>query len=198
MDTATPAQWARVDRASAKIEARLVDRVLALVGMLRGMDDGFGVDRLDHALQTATRAERADLDAEVVVAALLHDVGKIASDEGHGVVSAEILRPHVRDDVYHAVLHHEDFTTRYTAAFYGEDADLRERWCGEPWFDLAETLVDRCDQLSFDPDYPVEPLQHFEPMVRRVLSAGGPPRLPLRRVKAKLRPLYRMLRPDRS
>lgn len=194
MDRASPAQWAVVDRASAKLDAGLADRVLALIRMLHGMDDGFGIDRLDHALQTATRAERADLDAEVVVAALVHDVGKIAVDEGHQVVSAEILRPYVRDDVYRVVLHHEDFTARYTAEVYGEDADLRERWRAEPWFDLAEAFVDRCDQLSFDPDYPTEPLDHFEPLVRETFHVDRAPTSAFQRAKSNARLAYRTVR----
>ena len=35
----------------------------------------FPVDRLEHLLQTATRAERAGRDDEYVLCALLHDIG---------------------------------------------------------------------------------------------------------------------------
>ena len=55
--------------------------MLAFLQMLDGLDDGFAVDQLGHALQTATRAERAGADPELVVAALMHDVGKLCGDE---------------------------------------------------------------------------------------------------------------------
>jgi predicted HD phosphohydrolase len=173
LDRATAEQWALNERVAEAIDSSLADRVLVLVRMLDGMDDGFAVDQLDHALQTATRAERADADDEVVVAALMHDVGKIFGDDNHDAVSAEILRPYVRDDVYRVVCHHQDFTARYIAPILGGDPQRRERWRSEPWFELARRFSDDWDQLSFDPEYATEPLEYFEPIVRRVFVTKG-------------------------
>ena len=50
------------------------------------------------------------------------------------------------------------------------DPDARRQYEGQPWYGLAERFADDWDQLSFDPDYPTEPLEHFEPMVREVFS----------------------------
>jgi predicted HD phosphohydrolase len=168
LDSATAEQWALNERVAKAIDASLADRVFVLVRMLDGMDDGFAVDQLGHALQTATRAERAGADDEVVVAALMHDVGKIFGDDNHDAVSAEILRPYVRDDVYRVVCHHQDFTARYIAPILGGDSQRRERWRSEPWFGLAECFSDQWDQPSFEPEYGTEALEHFEPVVRRV------------------------------
>jgi predicted HD phosphohydrolase len=168
LDRATAEQWALNERVAEAIDASLADRVLALARTLAGVDDGFAVDQLGHALQTATRAERAGADDEVVVAALIHDVGKIFGDDNHAAVSAEILRPYVRDDVYRVVCHHQDFTARYIAPILGGDPQRRERWRSEPWFGLAQRFSDEWDQLSFDPKYATEALGHFEPIVRRV------------------------------
>lgn len=168
LDTATAEQWAFNARVAERIDASLADRILALVRTLEGMDDGFAVDQLGHALQTATRAERASADDEVVAAALMHDVGKIFGDDNHDVVSAEILRPYVRDDVYRVVWHHQDFTARYIAPILGGDPQRRERWRSEPWVVLAERFADEWDQPSFEPEYATEALEHFEPVVRRV------------------------------
>ena len=49
------------------------------------------------------------------------------------------------------------------------DPEAREQYEGEPWFALAERFADDWDQTSFDPDYPTQPLAHFEPLVRRGL-----------------------------
>ncbi len=138
--------------------------------MLDGVDDGFAVDQLCHALQTATRAERSGTDDETVVAALLHDVGKLFGDEFHDTISAEILRGHVREDLCAVVRHHQDFTARYIAPIFAGDGQRRERWRGEPWFGLAERFVDEWDQPSFDPGYDTEGLEHFVPVLRRVFT----------------------------
>ena len=92
MDHATADQWVESERIDQAARCTLADRMLNLVKMLDGMDDGFAVDQLSHALQTATRAERAGADEQVVVAALMHDVGKLVGDENHDAVSAETVR----------------------------------------------------------------------------------------------------------
>ena len=139
--------------------------------MLDGMDDGFAIDQLGHALQTATRAERGGADAELIVAALMHDVGKLFGDDYHDAVSAEMLHGYVRDDVYRIVKHHQDFTV-----LHRPDLRRRSRTPGdvvhEPWFAAAETFADEWDQLSFDPNYATESLPHFEPLIHNLF---GPP-----------------------
>jgi predicted HD phosphohydrolase len=179
MDRATARQWAAAEPLGATVDAALADRVLGLLRGLGGMDDGFAVDQLNHALQTATRAERAGADEQLVVAALVHDVGKLVGDENHDAVSAEILRPYVRDDVYQVVRHHQAFAARYLAPVYGGDPDERAQWRTAPWFGLAERFVDEWDQLSFDPAYDTETLGHFAGAVRRVVVVAGPAAEPI-------------------
>ena len=124
--------------------------MLVLLTMQDGVDDGFAVDQLTHGLQTATRAERAGADDEVVVAALMHDIGKVAGDDHHDAVSGEMLRAYVRTDVYEVVRHHQDFTALHMAhVFGGVDPDRRLRWRDEPWFDLAQHFVDRVGPSEF-------------------------------------------------
>ncbi|MGH8985543.1 MAG: HD domain-containing protein [Acidimicrobiia bacterium] len=170
LDAATAEQWALNERVAEAIDVALPARVLALLRTLDGMDDGFAVDQLGHALQTATRAERAGADDELVVGALMHDLGKIFGDDNHDVVSAEILRPYVRDEVYRVVRHHQDFMARYIAPILGGDPARRERWRNEAWFGLAERFADEWDQTSFDPSFRTEPLEHFDSVVRRVVA----------------------------
>jgi hypothetical protein len=76
----------------------------------------------------------------------------------------------VSDDVYHVIAAHQDFQGRHYYAYMHMDPDAREGYRGEPWFDLAEQFADEWDQTSFDPDYPTWPLEHFEPLVRRVFG----------------------------
>jgi predicted HD phosphohydrolase len=76
----------------------------------------------------------------------------------------------VRHDVYCMVAHHQDFQGRWYYEHLGMDPNLRERYVGEPWFELAEQFADVWDQKAFDPAYESEPLEHFEPMVTRVFA----------------------------
>lgn len=175
LDDATPAQWVAADAAGPAFDLAAPDRMMALLGLLDGVDDGFAVDQLIHACQTATRAERAGADDEIVVAALFHDVGMLAGHDAHDRISAEFLRPHVRPDVYKAVRHHQDFASRFSAQAFHTDPDERNRWRNETWFALAERLSDEWDALSFDPEYDTEPLEHFRPVVECVF--GGAPTL---------------------
>ena len=170
MDRATIEQWDEAERVAVAVDRALPERILAFLQMLDGMDDGFAIDQLGHSLQTATRAERAGADDELVVAALMHDVGKLCGDEHHDAVSAEMLHGYVRDDVYRIVRHHQDFTVRYIAPILGGDPERRAQWCDEPWFGAAETFADEWDQLSFDPDYATESLTHFAPLIHRLFS----------------------------
>ena len=55
--------------------------------MLEGDCGGFAIDRLEHCLQTATRAHRDGRDEEYVVCALLHDMGDILGPRNHADVA---------------------------------------------------------------------------------------------------------------
>ena len=51
------------------------DRILDFMKTLTATLEGYKITRLEHSLQTATRAFRDQADEEMVVAALLHDIG---------------------------------------------------------------------------------------------------------------------------
>ena len=50
------------------------------------------------------------------------------------------------------------------------DGAAGEAYREHPWFDQCAMFCERWDQASFDPDYPTEPLEHFEPLVREVFG----------------------------
>lgn len=161
----------------AVIGKALVERQAAMPGVIKSLlrqleeqVDGFPVDQLVHALQTATRAEHGGANEEMIVAALCHDIGKAISDANHGAISAEILKPYVSPDTYEIVRTHQDFQGRYIYSFIGKDPDARLQYADQPWYDLACKFSDAWDQTSFDPDYRSLPLDHFEPMIDRVFA----------------------------
>jgi len=173
MDESTAEQWAVIGTESFKNQGRVADRVLGMLESLADITDGFAVDQLTHCLQTATRAERAGADDEVVIASLCHDIGKAVSVPNHPRIAAEILKPYVRDDVYWMILVHQDFQGRHYYHHFGGDPDAREQHREElssDEFALAERFADEWDQIAFDPDYDTLPLEHFEPKVRQVFG----------------------------
>src|SRR5437660_5181422 len=113
MDESTADQGGQIGVESAEAQRHQGETVLQLLRMLSTVVNGFAVDQLTHCLQTATRAERAGADKEVVVASLCHDIGKVVSVPNHGSIAAEILKPYVRDDVYRRIRAHQDFHGRH-------------------------------------------------------------------------------------
>jgi predicted HD phosphohydrolase len=170
MDESTTDQWQHILGETMQAQGRVADRILAMLRSLDQIVDGFAIDQLQHCLQTATRAERAGADDEVVVAALCHDVGKAVSVINHPAIAAEILRPYVRDEVRWMIQVHQDFQGRHYYQHLGMDPAAREGHRGHPAFPLAEQFADEWDQVAFDPEYDTLPLEHFEPRVRAVFG----------------------------
>lgn len=170
MDQSTAEQWATIGAETMAHQGRTADRVLFMLEALAEITDGFAVDQLTHSLQTATRAEAAGADSEMVVASLCHDIGKYVSVPGHPRIAAEILRPYVRDEVYHVIRTHQDFQGRHYYHHFGGDPEARAQYRDEPWFALGARFADEWDQTSFDPDYPTKALSDFEPAVRSVFA----------------------------
>ena len=176
MDESTAEQWAVIGAETMKNQARVAESVLSMLRSLDSITDGFATDQLTHCLQTATLAERAGADEEVVVGALCHDIGKAISVPNHPRIAAEILKPYVREDVYKMILVHQDFQGRHYYAHFGGNPDAREEHRDEltaDQFALAEKFADEWDQIAFDPNGPTEPLEHFEPLVRKVFGSAN-------------------------
>jgi predicted HD phosphohydrolase len=131
---------------------------------------GYRVTRLEHGLQSATRAWRDGADVDWVVAALLHDIGEGLAPFNHDALAAALLRPYVREQVAWCVEHHGLFQMVYYAEHYGWDRDAREAHRGQPCFEDCAEFCESWDQASFDPAYPSLPLEHFGPMVREVFA----------------------------
>lgn len=148
----------------------LPDRLLVALSRLGDSLQGYKVSRLEHSLQSATRAENDGADIEMVVAALLHDIGDELAPENHSQFAASILRPYVRAEVTWVVEMHGLFQMQYYAHFYDKDPSGHLAYRDHPWFDSCQRFCEHYDQAAFDPAYPTKPLSHFEPMVREVFS----------------------------
>jgi len=146
------------------------DRIMAMLVASDALVQGMQVTQLEHGLETATMAERAGMDVDVVIAALCHDMGKVISTPNHAAISAEMIKPFVSDDAYWMVQVHQDFEGIHYLGKMGLDPMMRLQHKDHPAYELAERFADEWDVKAFDPDYNMLPLEHFAPMVQEVFS----------------------------
>ena len=170
MAAGTREDYELLERLEADFAAGAADRVLEQLRGLAGSLAGYQVDRLEHSLQCATRAHRDGADEEMVVAALLHDIGDLLSPHNHSEMAAAVLRPYVSERVYWIVRQHGLFQSYYYAHHTGGDRNARDRYLDHPWYQDAVDFCHRWDQPSFDPAYESRPLEFFEPLVRRIFA----------------------------
>ena len=170
MAAGTKEDYELLERLEAEFAASTADRVLEQLRGLAGSLGGYKVDRLEHSLQSATRAYRDDADEEMVVAVLLHDIGDLLSPHNHSALAAEVLRPYVSERTYWIVRQHGLFQSYYYAHHFGNDRNARDRYIDHEWYQDTVDFCERWDQSSFDPDYESLPLEFFEPMVRRIFA----------------------------
>jgi predicted HD phosphohydrolase len=163
--------WAHIAAEHGKHQKSVAARqIMEGLARLEQIEVGFAANQLTHSLMAGTLARGAGASDEEVVAALCHDLGKLFSIPNHGPIAAEMLKPYVRDDIYHAVYWHQEFQGRYYFEHLGKDPEGRGRFKGESWYAFAEKLVDDWDAPAFDPAFQVDSLESFEPEVTRIFS----------------------------
>jgi predicted HD phosphohydrolase len=169
MTEGTQDDWMIIAKSATAFNKALPDRVLSHLKLLAGDFGGYAVDRLEHSLQTATRAHRDGRDEEYVVCALLHDIGDTLGSMNHADIGAAILRPFVSEQNLFMVEKHGIFQGYYFFEYLGLDKNLREQSRGHEWFGSVAEFCEKYDQNSFDPGFESMPLEAFEPMVRNVM-----------------------------
>ncbi len=170
MDQGLVEDWMVIAKAVGERQSRQPAMIKSMLRQLEQQVDGFAINQLQHALQTATRALCEGASEEMIVAALCHDIGKVISVENHPAIAAEILKPYVSTETYEVVRTHQDFQGRHYYALMGKDPDARRQYADQPWYEMATKFTDEWDQASFDPEYDTLPLSHFEPMIDRVFA----------------------------
>lgn len=158
----------------AKLEQQYIDglpdRIMQALRALDSTLSGYKVTRLEHSLQTAARAEADGADEEMIVGALIHDLGDDLAPENHSRYAATIIQPYVRPEVTWVVKHHGLFQKYFYAHHYGENPNERDIYSDHPFYESCVRFCGDWDQASFDPDYPTPPLSHFETRVHRIFS----------------------------
>ncbi len=170
MKNGTKEDWDLIGGEYREFAKGLPDRVLAHLKLLDGDFGGFPVDRLEHSLQTATRAHRDGRGEQYVVMALLHDIGDTLGSYNHPEVAASIIKPFVTEEIYWICQNHGAFQGYYYFHHLGMDRNMRDKFRENEHFDACAEFCEKYDQAAFDPEYDSEPLKFFEPMVRRVME----------------------------
>jgi predicted HD phosphohydrolase len=171
MSDGTREEYEFLDAREELYKEGLVDRLLDALGMLEDSMPGLQVSRLEHSLQSATRALRDNHDEDYIAAALLHDIGDALAPYSHSEMAAAILRPFVSERVYWIVKYHGLFQMYYYAHHQGGDRNARDRFRDHPHYQDAVDFCHLYDQNCFDPNYDSMALAEFEPLLRRVFAA---------------------------
>ena len=146
------------------------DRVIRVLKSLDNSLGGYKVSRLEHSLQSATRALQDKAEDEMIVAALLHDIGDELAFHNHGEFSATVLKPYVSEKTHWIVEKHGIFQLYYYAHHLGYNKDERESYKGHKYYNDTIDFCENWDQKSFDPNFKSLTLKDFEPYVKKIFS----------------------------
>jgi len=170
MQDSTAADYEIIEARRVEFLAGYTDRVLAALRLLDESTEGYAVSRLEHSLQSATRATNDDRDDDYVAMCLLHDIGDTLAPRNHGELAAAILKPYVSERITWITKYHPVFQLYYYGRHVDADPDAREEFRGHEWFDDTVEFCELYDENCFDVKYQSKPLEEFEPLVRTVLD----------------------------
>ncbi len=146
------------------------DRLIKFMSSLNATLEGYQVSRLEHSLQTATRALNDKAEDEMIVAALLHDIGDELAPLNHSEYAAAVLKPYVSEKTHWIVEKHGEFQMYYYAHHLGGNKNQREKYKGHKYYQATIDFCENWDQKSFDPNFKTLPLKSFEPLVKKIFN----------------------------
>lgn len=170
IDESTPEDLIVAKRHHEVTKSQVADVVLEQLRDLQNLTNGFRVTVYEHSLQTATRAYRDGADEDMVVVALLHDIGERVAPTNHAAYAAAVVGPYVSEGLEWLLKHHGVFQGYYYWHHLGKDRNARDRFIDHPMYDQTVEFCEQWDQTAFDPSYESLPLEFFEPMVRKVFA----------------------------
>lgn len=170
MRDGTAEDYAILEQLETEYAKALPQRIEAQLHKLKDSLAGYQVSRLEHSLQSATRAYRDGRSVDYVVAALIHDIGDELAPYSHSEMAAAIIRPYVEDRLYWIIKTHGIFQMYYYADKTGLDPNARDRYRSEDWFDDAVEFCEQYDENCFDPAYDAKPLSFFSSMLQEVFG----------------------------
>ena len=170
MKKGTKEDYLFLDKHEKDFASKIADRLLKFMSGLTETLEGYQVSRLEHSLQSATRAYKNGESEEMIVAALLHDIGDELAPMNHSEYAAAIIKPYVSEKTHWIIEKHGEFQMFYYAHHLGGDKYRRDKYKGHKYYQDTVNFCENYDQNSFDPNYKSFPLEFFEPIVKRIFS----------------------------
>ena len=159
-----------LNKLEKKFAEGTADRILKTMHGLISSLGGYQINRLEHSLQTATRALKENASDEMIVAALLHDIGDELAPNNHAEFAAAILKPYVSEKTAWIVEKHGIFQMYYYAHHLGFNKNERDKYKGHKYYPATVEFCEKWDQTSFDPNYQSLSLKEFEPYVKKIFG----------------------------
>ena len=159
-----------LDKHEKKYVNGTANRIIKFMSGLNTSLEGYKINRLEHSLQTATRAFNDKASEEMIVAALLHDIGDELAPLNHSEYAATILKPYVSEKTHWIVEKHGEFQMYYYAHHLGGNRNLRDKYKNHKYYNNTLEFCEKWDQTSFDPNFKSLKLKDFEPLIRKIFS----------------------------
>ena len=170
MKDGTKDDYLLLDKHEKKYIEGTADRIIKFMSGLNDTLEGYKITRLEHSLQTATRALNDKASEEMVVAALLHDIGDELAPLNHSEYAATVLKPYVSEKTRWIVEKHGEFQMYYYAHHLGGNRNQREKYKGHKYYQDTINFCENWDQKSFDPNFKSLTLKSFEPLIKKIFS----------------------------
>ena len=170
MKKGTKEDYLFLDKHEKDFASKTADRLLKFMSGLTETLEGYQVSRLEHSLQSASRAHNNGESEEMVVAALLHDIGDELAPMNHSEYAASILKPYVTEKTHWIIEKHGEFQMFYYAHHLGGDRNKRDKYKGHKYYQDTIDFCEKYDQNSFDPNYKSYTLDFFKPIVEKIFS----------------------------
>ena len=170
MKDGTKDDYLLLDKHEKKYIEGTADRIIKFMSGLNDTLEGYKITRLEHSLQTATRALNDKASDEMVVAALLHDIGDELAPLNHSEYAATVLKPYVSEKTRWIVEKHGEFQMYYYAHHLGGNRNQREKYKGHKYYQDTLDFCEKWDQKSFDPNFKSLTLKSFEPLIKQIFS----------------------------
>jgi len=170
MKDGTKEEYIFLDKNEKDFADKTADRILNFMSNLTETLEGYQVSRLEHSLQSATRAYRNNETEEMIVATLLHDIGDELAPFNHSEYAASIIKPYVSKKTHWIIEKHGEFQMFYYAHHLGGEKNKRDKYKNHEYYQAAIDFCEKYDQNSFDPNYKSLPLEFFKPMVKKIFS----------------------------
>ena len=123
MKDGTKEDYLLLEKHEKKFIEEAPSRILKYMSSLTSTLEGYQVSRLEHSLQSATRALQDKAENEMIVAALIHDIGDELAFHNHAEFAAAVLKPYVSKKTHWIVGKHGIIQLYYFAHHLGQNKE---------------------------------------------------------------------------